>query len=106
MQLGSVQAKPSPHAARRHCGLPAHLPFSGAQSASVVHATTALGSRLRPPTISAPDASTHTEFGWLPKHGLWSPFPTPPSHCSPKSETPSPHIGSMQLERQALGTSS
>jgi hypothetical protein len=62
-----------------------------------------------PPRQAAPvSVLIHTEFGSSSKHGLFAPLFVPLSHSSLNalSDTPSPHIGPMQAERQAFGTSS
>src|SRR5262245_20185071 len=92
-----------------HIGFPSHfapgLPVAAMQSPVVSQPILAAG--FPPPPNAKTPPTVHTEFGISPKHGMFSPLLGPLSHSSPNklSEMPSPHIGGMQLQRQALGMS-
>src|SRR5262249_13651540 len=96
-----------PRRARLPPGLPVRVPPQPGNTAhcpSLVQPTRAWG--LPPPPRHSPAALVHTVFGALPRHRPLVLVLAPGSHCSPGSETPSPHIGGMQFERHAPDTSS
>src|SRR5574341_1984527 len=112
-QLASEHTNLSPHSARLHRGLPTHVPpHARLQIPSFVHPISALGFPPAnwPPrhrvTVPFGALMPHTVFGASPKQGPLVLVDDPPSHCSPVSDTPSPHIGFIQLHRHASAISS